>query len=371
MNKVAHIIYVNYLTPDGARLSIGGVQTYISNLVLLLDRLGYNVVIYQKSTIRFEKKIDNNIIYGIPTKYTRGVNIGRVLFKECYKRFQKNVDLLIFGCDNYICSTHGLPFIAIQHGITWDKPINQGNRIYWMLKKFYRACLTIHRVEKATALVCVDNNFINWYRAIVSKPRVRLFYVPNFADVFPQISKPNDGIIRIIFARRFFDYRGTRVFTHASKKLLQEFNNIEITIAGEGPDEEWMKNELSGFRNVRFISYRSEDSLKIHADKHIAVVPTLGSEGTSLSLLEAMSAQCAVICTNVGGMTNVILNGYNGILINPDASSLYYAMRELIINVELRTSISQIGYETLRRSFSKDLWLNRWTSLLRNLNYIE
>ncbi|WP_420491566.1 glycosyltransferase [Neobacillus drentensis] len=52
----------------------------------------------------------------------------------------------------------------------------------------------------------------------------------------------------------------------------------------------------------------------------------LGSEGTSLSLLEAMAAKCAEIATNVGGMTNIILDNYNGLIINPDESELYLAL---------------------------------------------
>ena len=46
-----------------------------------------------------------------------------------------------------------------------------------------------------------------------------------------------------------------------------------------------MKAQLVDYSNVHFISYKSNESLLIHLDKDIAVVPTVGSEGTSLSLL--------------------------------------------------------------------------------------
>ena len=143
-----------------------------------------------------------------------------------------------------------------------------------------------------------------------------------------------------------------------------QFDNIRITIAGDGPDKEFMTKELGIFNNVKFITYASGDSLIIHEDKDIAVIPTLGSEGTSLSLLEAMSAQCAVICTNVGGMTNVVIDHYNGLMINPDENSLYDAMKELISNPELRKTLSLKGYETLKNSFSLSKWSISWKRAL-------
>lgn len=53
-----------------------------------------------------------------------------------------------------------------------------------------------------------------------------------------------------------------------------------------------------------------------------------------------MAAGCAVICTNVGGMTNIIIDGYNGLMINPDEDSLYKALDRLIEDKLLRGKTS-------------------------------
>lgn len=96
----------------------------------------------------------------------------------------------------------------------------------------------------------------------------------------------------------------------------------------------------------------------------IAVVPTIGSEGTSLSLLEAMAAHCAVICTNVGGMTNIVIDQYNGLMIKPTEADLVYAIEDLIINVEKRNKLADRGYETVKQAFSHEVWSNRWKKVL-------
>lgn len=344
-------------------MSVGGIQTYIANLIPLLEQLGYKVTVYQKARTKFEKMLGDVMVKGIPTEEKRGPGIGRALFAECAGRFNRERDMLIFGCDNYICDTDGIPFIAVQHGITWDKPI-YSRPVYWLFKKFYRAVDTIRRVEKADMLVCVDNNFINWYRATVAKPNIRLYGIPNFSAVAPECVKPESGPVRIIFARRFFDYRGTRIFAEAVSRLMEEGADIHVTLAGDGPDEGWLREKLGGFHNVEFTRYASGESLKVHADKHIAVVPTMGSEGTSLSLLEAMSAQCAVIGTNVGGITDIVIDRYNGRLINPDSDSLYDALKELVENPALRRRLAAKGYETVREGFSKEKWENAWRRVL-------
>lgn len=363
MRKIAHILYVNYLTPDGERMTVGGIQTYLTNLSELLKEMGFEVKLYQRSSKIF-KKLSNGIeVFGVPGSSSRAKTIGKELFNECRKYFDKDNDILIFGSDDYICKTEDIPFIAIQHGVTWDIP-KEWNKTYGMLKKFYRGCLVINRVEKASLLVCVDNNFINWYRATVAKPMVKMINIPNFSEIAPKIKKPEDGIIRIMFARRFFCYRGTRIFAQAVKRLLREFDNIEITFAGEGPDGKWLKDQFENVSNVKFITYSSEDSLKVHLNKDIAVVPTLGSEGTSLSLLEAMSCQCAVVCTNVGGMTDIVLNGYNGFIVNPDDESIYQSLRILVEDPMLRKRLANNGYEIVRECFSKERWSSRWKQIL-------
>ncbi len=121
---------------------------------------------------------------------------------------------------------------------------------------------------------------------------------------------------------------------------------------------------MEKFKNVSFITYKSDESLSVHADKHIAVVPTLGSEGTSLSLLEAMASHCAVICTNVGGMTNIIIDRYNGLMINPNTEELYDAMKKAILDAKLRNRLAINAYNSVKEGFSFELWCEKWKSVL-------
>jgi glycosyltransferase involved in cell wall biosynthesis len=163
-----------------------------------------------------------------------------------------------------------------------------------------------------------------------------------------------------------WEYRGTRIFYEAIERILKEFDNVLVTIAGDGPDEIWLKDRLGKNQNVEFICYSSHESLLIHSNKQIAVIPTVGSEGTSLSLLEAMASKCAVICTDVGGLTNVIIDGYNGIIVPAgEPNALYEAIKNLIIDETLRENVANMGYETVATSFSLSKWKSAWAQKIK------
>ena len=368
-----HIIFDFFLVKDGSRKSIGGVETYITNLSRVILNMGHAVSVYQVADHAFEKEVDGVQVYGVPIKKER--TKGKLLLARCKEHFDYDRDLLIFGSDNVTLPAPGMRSITIQHGIFWDIPRRTctNNLVYFA--KFLIQCKEawehIKQVDNSALLVCVDHNFVNWYRAATPFPKIKMKVIPNFTEIAEPITKPTQADpaepVRIIFARRFWHYRGTRIFAEAAKQLLEKYPNIEITLAGDGPDEQMLKENLAGYKNVRFITYQSHESLEIHADKDIAVVPTMASEGTSLSLLEAMSAQCAVVCTNVGGMTGIVIDGYNGRMISPDAEELFAALSQLVEDAQLRKQLADKAYETVKQGFSLARWQTAWEDVIRSM----
>ena len=361
--KIAYIIYHNYLTPDGSKMSVGGIQTYISNLIPILLEAGYRIHLYQRAINDFEVKKEDVLITGLAIKGNNRKFINHIR-KILLKIIDKEKDLLVFGSEAYSFDSKEYRSIAIQHGIYWDKP---SKRVENRLKYFYvfftkclKSWFIIERVSRVRHLVCVDFNFVNWYRSLVAYPTINLSVIPNFTQIPQSIPMKHDGKVNIIFARRFFEHRGTRLFAEAIKPILEKRDDISVTIAGEGPDEKFLHDILDSFPQVSFIKYSSKDSMNIHAPMHIAVVPTLGSEGTSLSLLEAMASGCAVICTNVGGMTNIVLDYYNGLMISPTPKELRIALLSLIDDEKLRRCLGAKAYETASKSFSLKKWQETW-----------
>ena len=350
-------------------MSIGGIQTYITNLIPVLKRCGYDISIYQQASKCFHKEFGDFDVYGVEMQNGHGPQTAKELLDAALPHIDSMSDILLYGSD--ICISRVVPCktIAIQHGIFWDIPVTKKFSELRYLKGYIGKCLTawktIRRVSKVDKLVCVDSNFVNWHRAITPYPKVKHICIPNFTAIPPtRPSKQHEGI-NIIFARRFFKYRGTRLFTNVIERVLNEHSDVNVTIAGTGPDAEYIHKKLDPFKNVQFITFDSRESLSIHEDKDIAVVPTVGSEGTSLSLLEAMASGCAVVCTNVGGMTNIVLNRYNGLMISPDEEELYEALASLIKDTALREKLQANAYICTKEAFSLQQWQDSWERVIR------
>lgn len=347
----------------GKQISVGGVETYIHNLIKVLNRSEFCIEVYQLADSPFE--IDNQgvLVHGICVKSDKFV-------KSVLKIIPKG-EIVIFANDENVYGKYEGVSINLQHGIGWDyqKRKYRGEifeSIYHYLdKKDIKR--RIKNTREADYVVCVDYNYVNWFRTQVNYSKSKLIVIPNFSIIPQSIPSKPEKFINIIFARRFVYYRGTRIFTEAIKRILCEYKNINVTFAGTGPDESWIKEQLSGFDNVNFITYECDESLNVHSNQHIAVIPSIGSEGTSLSLLEAMASGCAVVCTNVGGMTNIVLDHFNGIMVPPESNQLYSAIKELIDDHVLRKELAINAYNTVSKAFSYDKWAKSWIQLINEI----
>jgi glycosyltransferase involved in cell wall biosynthesis len=375
----AALIYSNFLDYEGNELMIGGVETYLFNLANVCQEMGVKPVIYQWARQSFEKNVDGIMVKGIGVLRLRYKQRTPALFLSALKELVPERDIIIFGSDSQSVHCSYKRAVSIQHGISWDLPVRflsshrlcQSERIgklyklwvRWRFLKYYQQCPN-H--------VCVDYNFLNWYRTyLVSDPPGKIWVIPNFTAIATKeqlkLRDRNYRMKKIIFARRFCDYRGTRMIAEAAKMILAKYSDIEFAFAGAGPDEKWLKEYFAREPRVKFIKYSMNKVLEVHLQYDIAVIPSLGSEGTSLSVAEAMGAGCAIVATNIGGITNMIIDGYNGLLVNPKVDELSLALSHIIQNPTLMKDLSSNAYDVACKSFAIDRWRDQWRKVIQEL----
>ncbi|NIK78173.1 glycosyltransferase involved in cell wall biosynthesis [Paenibacillus castaneae] len=371
MNKV-YILYRSFFDLEGEELTVGGIQTYIRQLTDVIKKRNETPVIVQFANGDFHKKYNDIDVYGIDVRgKSTEQNKCKVLLEFIEKKFNVN-DIIIFATEEIFTPAFTERVIAIQHGISWDITGAKRRYNYLILEVFRKAMRSyklLKRINKLQNIVCVDYNFINWYRTQVYVVDKNIYTIPNSTNNKHPIANKATEKIKIIFARRFQIYRGTRLFASAVKNILDKYDNVEFTFAGTGPDEDYLKKIFRENPKVNFITYESEKSLVIHGEYNIAIIPSIGSEGTSLSLLEAMASKCAVIATNVGGMTNILLDNYNGRLINPNEDQLYDVIEELILNKEFREKLAENAYLTVSQAFNDKIWGEKWNKVLDHIMY--
>lgn len=369
--KVIHILYGQFYDHNGKKLLIGGVETYIRNLSILFSNNGYKVNIYQYANREFNISLDFANIYGVVPdrkKEIKNYNCYKSLVSFAEKNGDCKNDILIFGSDLGIVKTAFKYVIAIQHGIGWDIQLDYSVNQFKKIKYFIRNCrIAIEKKKKynfCNKVVCVDYNFVNWYRTLIVDEMSKIYTITNFTKIPPKLEKRKNSKLTILFARRFQKYRGTMIFADAIKKIFEDGYDIEVVFAGEGPEEEYLKERFKNNNQVTFTKFHPDESIEFHRKFDIAIVPSIGSEGTSLSLLEAMAASCAVIVTDVGGLTNIILDNYNGIIVRPQSDAIYEALKRLMNN-DYRKILSQNAYDTVSKSFSYEKWCNSWLEVLK------
>lgn len=375
----ADIYFIQFLKDDERSVGGGGIGTLISLMCPLLEEMGHNVTVYQCAGHTFDVKWGNTRVVGLPEypgPRRPNEKVVQNLRNIAMKQSGAKERIEIFAADFFSVKNDNPYSICVQNGLAWDASIDilTPNKIYHNPtgeKIFrYRCQLRgLRRFETCYNRVAVDLYFLNWYRSFRgTNIKGRLFYNPNpapTAEWNEQREKLNNRHpLKIIFARRIVLEKGTRIITDVFKELLALRPNLEITIAGEGSDEVFIKKAFSNEKRVTLTLYKTEEALHVHQKHDIAVIPSLCGEATCLSVLEAMAAGCAVIATNMGGMITEIIDGFNGILCPPTKESLLEGLLKLIDNSEERLRIQKRGWETSQTAFSLTHWQTRWREII-------
>jgi len=88
------------------------------------------------------------------------------------------------------------------------------------------------------------------------------------------------------------------------------------------------------------------------------------SEGTSVSLLEAMAARLPAVVTNVGGNPDIIDHGINGLVVEPkDTRALAGAMLEILKDSDKYERFSRAAIEKVEKDYSIEKMVNTYTEI--------
>ena len=140
------------------------------------------------------------------------------------------------------------------------------------------------------------------------------------------------------------DRKGIDILIDAYLNLLKKHNNLELLIAGDvshGYKEYWNKLKLKLKEEggkFTYIPYCQNVSL-VYSALDVFVLPSR-SEGLPRVVIEAMAHKLPVVCTNVGGSSEIINDKVNGLLIEKNSViALYNALEFLLKNTDVRMNI--------------------------------
>jgi len=183
-------------------------------------------------------------------------------------------------------------------------------------------------------------------------PDLKRFHPRNKLKVRKKLGLPLDKFIVLYLGVLEFK-KGVHYLVKAAKNLLKTRNDLLFIFGGEGPLKKMLIEETKDCGDESFIFpgyiINTEEFL---AAADVLVLPSL-SEGLPMVLLEAQATGKPVIATNVGGVSDVIKNEENGLIINPhDIKSIEKSILKLIKYEGIKEEIGKNGIINVHKNYN-------------------
>jgi glycosyltransferase involved in cell wall biosynthesis len=166
-----------------------------------------------------------------------------------------------------------------------------------------------------------------------------------------ELGLPADASV-LGYAGRIDKVKRIDLLLEAFREVRVRLPGARLVIAGEGSLKTEMKalgDTLGVSHAVTWLGFRNMPRLLAAIDVY---VQSSVNEGLSLSILEAMAAEKAVVATDVGGAKEVIADGETGILVPPGSSSaIAAAVVGLFDDPDARLAISRAARTHVESKF--------------------
>lgn len=264
------------------------------------------------------------------------------------------------GLIGAICKrVFGIRHIVSIHGSDINYIVS--SRSLWILFSFIARntdVITTNSTYTKRRAMEVDGTLSNKIRVIPMGIDTEKFNVIERNSLEPDL----DAECVILTAGRLITIKGIYYLIQSMTQILQEFPKAKLVICGNGPEKENLQKlakELHISEHVIFTGYVPHDEmLQYYASADVFVLPSIEigghEEGLGVVLIEAMACGTPVIGTNVGGITDIIKDEYNGLLI-AEKSSDEIAKKAVKILTD-KAYAEQLKQNALKTVSSKYSW---------------
>ena len=262
----------------------------------------------------------------------------------------------------------GIPCITTVHGKKYypDK---------WRRRFIYR------HISKHSNLVAVSYDLKQFLIDEIGIKKGRIEVLPNGIDI--DVFKPQqsdrvgtrkelgikDGQILMGAIGNLYPIKGHSYLLDAASLVCKKHPGAVFMIAGRGGLEGDLKAQAKNLgieNNVLFLGFR-EDVHRLLQAMDVFTMSSL-SEGLPVSILEAMASRTPIVATDVGGISEVIMQGKTGYLVqSQSADSLAEGLVKCISEQKLTDEIIERAYELVVSKHSLLSMLSEYEKLYKRL----
>ena len=169
---------------------------------------------------------------------------------------------------------------------------------------------------------------------------------------------------------RLSPVKGQKFLIEAMKYIIAEEASAQCLIIGSGPEEKALKylaEDIGVEGRIKFAGPVYQDMPSYLACMDVFVLPSL-KEGLGLALLEAMAAARPCAASGIGGISDIIKNETNGILVPvANSAAISDAVVRLLRDRALGLKLAAEGKRFVKENFSLDLMAGKMNRLYREM----
>jgi len=165
--------------------------------------------------------------------------------------------------------------------------------------------------------------------------------------------------------------KGIDVLLQSWRLVHEQIPNARLIIVGSGPIQAQLERLASALcisDSIEFAGLQIDVPSQLHKGR-IGVLPSRW-EGMPNALLEAMACGLACVATAVSGSEDIIQQGSNGLLVEPeDYESMAQALLTLLRDPELIERYGHAARETTEKNYSLEHVTNMYIELYQRLTH--
>ncbi len=197
-------------------------------------------------------------------------------------------------------------------------------------------------------------------RVIYNVPRRRAF--PSASES----GRPSGDLVRFGFIGRLQEGKGIDLVLHEFSR--NDFSNAELVVAGD--TDSWYGQDLvrryGDAPRIRFLGYVQPEDFYSQVD--VVIVPSLWNDTLPTTVMEAMLYGLPVIGAKRGGIPEMLTDGENGMLFDPDQSDhLANCVKRMVDCPDKRVGMGRASARQSSRFASHERFQDDYASLYEDV----
>ncbi len=177
---------------------------------------------------------------------------------------------------------------------------------------------------------------------------------------------------RLITVSRLTEKNGLLYLIKALPQILEEHPDARLEVIGYGPLQGQLQKTVEALGVAAAVEFKghvpNERVNERLAAAAVFVRPSL-EEGFGIAFVEAMAIGLPVVGTKVGGITDIVTDRVNGLLVEPlDSQSLALAINELLGNHPLAKKLGANGAKSVRERFDVGKAADAFTTVYKRIS---